>query len=364
MCQALREIQQLICRLNSTLHSNSQSETVAPYQQASLDVLANIADDVSECLIWLRTMGSRHEAIPRPEQQALQSGASDKTAPGPRSENAMTGDHQIISGASPPDGLSGVAPPIVYHARGPSEAPTEAGQLQGQTGGYAYHLHPEIDPQAYPYVQSQLPFPPSPGLYQTQWVQSPPVSPLVPSSFWHQHNQHRRPFVDTDRHHIRSAAMFRGREVVPPPPNTTPNDTHQGTPLHGGQGRQRQQQSFFPSSGTGVTMSLPLYYETPVGPRMTLYNSCLPGYHSDLSSPQPVFRELVQSPVASSAAVQELAAETPPPSQVSMGLNEHWSSAHPSESFARVDSDSEDSLDSPEEADFRWSDAFEEAFSS
>lgn len=349
--QALGEIQQTLRQLHSTLRSD-HSETVTPYQQASFGVLTNIADDIAECLHWLRRMSSNNEATARPEQPSLGSDVPENIAPVLQREGANTDEHQTaypVSGVLPADGSRGVAPtlpPPVFQATGLYEVPAEAGQLlQGARGGYAYHPHQDINAQAFPYVQSHVPFPPSPGLYQSQWVQSPPVSPLVSTPFCYHHN-HCRPFV--------SPATIPDPAVVPPPPppppNTTPNHIHQETCLRGAQGQQRQQQGQprTPPPGAGVTMSFPLHYDTPAGPRMTLYHSHLPGHHHPLYlSPQPVLR--------GSGARQAPA-----------GPDGHRPSARPSERFARVDSDSgsdsEDGLDSPG-PELRWSGVFEGGFS-
>lgn len=98
---------------------------------------------------------------------------------------------------------------------------------------------------------------------------------------------------------------------------------------------------------------------------MTLYRSHLPGHSPEFSSPQPVFGVpgAQQAPVVSSAAVPELAAGTPPPSQVSTGVEWARPPTRPFVRFARDDSDSEDGLDSPEEVGLRWNDVFEDAFS-
>ncbi|ROV93384.1 hypothetical protein VMCG_08421 [Cytospora schulzeri] len=276
--QAIREIQQFVCQLHSTLHGNDHSEAATPYQQASFGVLTNIADDIAECLHWLRKMSATNEASARSEQTALRSGIASNTTPVLRREDAITGNQQTVSypasGVLPTDSLRGVAPPSVFHTTGPPAT--------------------------------------------------------IPES-----------------------------AVVPPPP-PPPNTTHQGQPL-------------LPSSpGAGVTMSLPLHYDTPAGPRMTLYHSHLPGPAPGLSSspPRPVSREpgarQEEAPsISPPAVVQEMAADTPPPSQVSTGPDGHRSSARPSEWFARVESDddSEDGLDSPG-AELRWSGVFEGTWSS
>ncbi|KUI58712.1 hypothetical protein VP1G_11102 [Cytospora mali] len=89
--QELGEIQHLLRQLHSTLQSTSQSETATPYQQASFGVLTNIADDIAECLDCLRTMGSRDESTPRPEQPALHSGGPNNIPPVLWRENAGAG---------------------------------------------------------------------------------------------------------------------------------------------------------------------------------------------------------------------------------------------------------------------------------
>lgn len=365
MSQALGEIRQVLCQLHSTFRNN-RSEPATPYQQASFGVLTNIADDIAECLHWLRRMGStREEVTARPGQPRPRPDVPNDIEAVLQGEGARTGDHQTAypaPGVLPADGSRGVAPPApppppAFQATGPYEMPTGAGQvLHGATGGYAYNAHQDTNPHALPYIQSHMPFPPSPGLYHSQWVQSPPIPPLITTSFCHHH-----PFV--------SPATNPNQAVVlppPPPPNTTPNHIHQGTSLRDAQGQQQQQgQPHFPSPGSGVTTSFPLHYDTPAGPRVTLYQSYLPDHHPLDLSPRPVFGGpgalgARQVPAASpAAAAQELEADPP---RGPAGPDGHRSSARPSDRFARVESDSEDDLDSPG-PELRWSGVFEGGFS-
>lgn len=369
MSQALGEIRQVLCQLHSMLRS-SQSEPATPYQQASFGVLTNIADDIAECLHWLRRMGSTSdEATARPGQPRPRPDVPDDIEAVLQGEDARTGDHQTaypVSGVLPAVGSRGVAPPPrlppAFQTTGPNEIPAGAGQvLHGATGGYAYNAHQETNPHALPYVQSHMPFPPSPGLYHSQWVQSPPIPPLITTSFCHHHHNHRHPFV--------SPATNPGQAAVlpsPPPPNTTPNHIHQGTSLQGVQDQQQQQgHTHFPSPGSGATTSFPLHYDTPAGPRVTLYQSYLPDHHPLDLAPRPVSGGpgalgARQVPFASpAAAAQELEADPP---QGPAGPDENRPSARPSERFARVESDSEDDLDSPG-PELRWSGVFDGGFS-
>ncbi|KUI70758.1 hypothetical protein VM1G_06162 [Cytospora mali] len=362
--QELGEIQHLLRQLHSTLQSTSQSETATPYQQASFGVLTNIADDIAECLDCLRTMGGRSEGGTRPAQPALHSGVPNDVPPVLRRDNGIAGGQPIVfatSGDSPHGGSRGVAPPPpTFHASRPYETRTAAAQLPYGPRRRRHVYHPRT------HTQSHIPFPPSPALYQNQWVQSPPVSPLPSASFRH-HHHHHHPFGNPDPRWFRSPATSPNSAAVslpppPPPPNPTPNDTRQGTPLHGEQDQQ-QRQPLFPSPGdAGITMSFPLCYDTPAGTRMTLYHSHLPDHPSDFSPYASAFGGLAerQAPGVSSAmaGVSELATETPTPPRVSMSSEENRSSLHPSGRLARVDSDSEDSLDSSE-AEMRWTDALE-----
>lgn len=367
--QALGEIRQVLCQLHSTLR-NSRSEPVTPYQQASFGVLTNIADDIAECLHWLRRMGStKDEATARPGQPSLRSDVPDDIEAVLQGEAVTTGDHQTAypaPGGLPADGSRGVAPPPppsppAFQATGPYEMPTGAGQvLHGATGGYAYQ---GSNPHAFPYVRSHMPFPPSPGLYHSQWVQSPPIPPLLTTSFCHHHHHnHRHPFVSPATNPNQAAVL-----PPPPPPNTTPNHIHQGTCLHDAQDQQQQQeQPHFHSRGSGVTTSFPLHYDTPAGPRVTLYQSYLPEHHPLDLSPRQVSSEgsgalgARQVPVVSpAAAVQELEAAPP---QGPAGPDGYRPSARPFERFARVESDSEDDVDSPG-PELRWSGVFEKGFS-
>ena len=361
--QALEDIQQSICQLRAALHG-SQAGSGTPYQQTSLGILTSIAHGISECLDLLRTMNSHDEAI-TPEEPTLRS-VLPNIVPVLWREDATTGTHQVdcpAPGVSPFDGPGEVvATPSAHYASGPYEVHTEAVQLPQGASGYVHEPHADTSSHMYPYTQPCAPLPPSPELYRTQWINSPPVSPMASALFCH------HPF------HVHSPSTVPDSAVLLPLlQETVPSHTHEGTSatLHGGVGYQQEQLSFpLPGAGAGATtMAFPLHYDTPAGPRMALYRSHLPSQPFDVS-PQAGARRApavawptsaAAAAAAAAVAVSELAAEmpSPPPASMDFGGRRRAAVGRPA-MFARADSDSDS--DSGDGA--RWaSDAFEGATS-
>ncbi|KAK7739863.1 hypothetical protein SLS53_005456 [Cytospora paraplurivora] len=354
--QALGEIQRSIYHLQSTLHGN-QLEAITPYQRASFAVLTNIADDIADSLDWLRTIGTRNGGT-RPGQPDLQY-RGPNTAFVLQREDAVVGSPQAACWTPTvlPLGSSiGAAPPSALQVVGAHGPQTEGVIDRG--GSTQRNTDPSY---IYPYVQSRMAFPPTPELYHSQRVETPPVSPLMSAPFFHQ-QQHRQPLVVPGSGNIRSLPGVSDPATVlqPPTPNTTPNHLHQGILLRGEEGQHggQQQQPVFPSPGGGVTMSIPLHYDTPAGARVALYQSYLPDHLPDLHPTGPGLREATATTTAG-AVMQELAAETPPSSRAPMSPGDHRSGTCPPGTFARVDSGSDDGLDGPE-AGLRWGYVFEE----
>ncbi|ROW18066.1 hypothetical protein VPNG_00489 [Cytospora leucostoma] len=363
--QALGEIQRSICQLQSTLHGG-QLEAITPYQRAPFAVLTNIADDIADSLDWLRAIGARHAGA-RPGQPDLQY-RGPNTAFVLQRENAVLGSPPQAArwtpAVSPLGSSAGAAPPSAFQVLG-AYGPQAEGVLD--SGG---NTQPNTNPShIFPYVQSRTAFPPTPELYRSQRVQTPPVSPLMSAPFFHQQQQqqHRQPLAVPGHSDIRSLSAVSDPAVVlqPPTPNTTPNHLHQGILLRGEEGQrggqEQQQQPAFPSPGGGVTMSIPLHYDTPAGTRVALYRSHLPDHPFNSHPTGPGLREATTTTATTTAGavMQELAAGTPPPSRAPMSPGDHRSGACPPATSARVDSGSDDGLDSPE-VELRWGYVFEE----
>lgn len=366
--QVLGEIQRSICQLQSTLHG-SLLQATTPYQRASFAVLTNIADDIADSLDWLRAIGSR-SATARAGQPALRYRGSN-TASVLQREDAVVGSPQAVCrtpGASPLGGSTGAAPSSAFQRAGACGPQAEGVVDRG--GDTQPGTNP---PCVYPYVQPRVAFPPTPELYRSQWVQTPPFSPLMSTPFFHhqQQQQHRQPLAVPGPSYIHPSSAGPDPAVVlqPPTPNTNPNHPHQGIHLQGEEQARRgqqqgQQQPLFPSPGSGVTMSLPLHYDTPAGARVALYQSRLPDHPSAPHPPGPGPREATTTTTTTNggAVMQELAAAgTPPPSRAAMSPDGYRAAACPPGRCACADSgsDDEDGLGGPE-AGLGWGYVFEE----